>query len=67
MPIEFPRGVPLPAGLREFAEADDIPQKHFDALRAAHSTMRGRKPATVEEWRFLYKNVRDIFEEAFGV
>lgn len=58
-----PLGAALPPGLREFAEADKLTPDRVRQLAAAYPTIRGRKPATVSEWRTLHNAISKFLEE----
>jgi transcriptional regulator with XRE-family HTH domain len=47
---------PPPDSLREFAEADRLPQADVAMLNAIQ--FRGERPKTVERWRYIYTAIR---------
>lgn len=55
----------LPPGLAEFARMEKLTEAQVRQLAQAYPTMRGRKPATVEEWRTLWSAIKK-FTEAVG-
>lgn len=46
----------LPAGLKEFAEEERLPES--DVLMLARIEFRGEQPHTAEGWRFLYNAIK---------
>jgi len=49
-------GPALPPGLREFAEANDLPEADVHML--AQIEFRGRRPNSPEAWQFIYQAIR---------
>ncbi len=46
----------IPLGLAEFAAAARLPKSDIDML--ARIEYRGKKPQSVEDWRFLYESIK---------
>lgn len=53
----------LPPGLREFAAEEGLTDEQVQKVARAYTTIRGRGPRTVEEWRPFWNAVKKYFEE----
>lgn len=53
----------LPPGLRELAEAEQLPDGEVTRLAEVWPTIRGKKPTTLAEWREFWGILTRVFGE----
>jgi hypothetical protein len=54
-PINTPSG-DIPESLREFAKEAELPES--DILMLAGIQYRGKRPETLDDWRFIYESIK---------
>jgi len=55
-PVQAPAARSIPDALRQFAEAEELPEE--DVKMLAQIRFRGEQPKTPDDWRFLYDAIK---------